>query len=314
MKSTSSRLDLASDLAVAGAIRASRQPVARSIWVLLAMAVLAVATPMTSDAKPQATCKSMCQRLTDCKMPSYTKMCLDACKQYGYEASEAGRAQLLTFTKYSCKQIQSAVGGTDGQQHQGASTRSSSPRNSSPRPPAPSNPYDDDYGDDGYDDDTGRTASGSDRGRRSYQSASGNDPGDTSCSWVCGRLSECNLVSSSQSCGKFCSTVAGSAHPLRIGRESCAEIKKAFVTDKWMCWAEGSTGYAYGNGPWSYRAKSIPADGRTRDEASLQALRDCNALLGFSANLDNLSGAATDNGMCKVTRCFPPGTPLGPLL
>jgi len=106
----------------------------------------------------------MCQRLTDCKLSSYTKMCLDACKQYGYEASEEGRAQLGTFTKYSCKQIQSAVGGTDAQQHQNPSPRSSSPRNASTRPPAPSNPYDDDYDDDGYDDDTGRTASGSDRG------------------------------------------------------------------------------------------------------------------------------------------------------
>jgi hypothetical protein len=108
--------------------------------------------------------------------------------------------------------------------------------------------------------------------------------------------------------------MAASGHPLRIGRASCAEIKKAFVTDKWMCWAEGSTGFAYGNGPWTYGAKSSLDNGKTRDEASLAALRDCNALLGFNANLNNLSGAATDNGMCKVTRCLPPGSPLGPLI
>jgi membrane-associated protease RseP (regulator of RpoE activity) len=44
-------LDLASDLAVAGVIRASRQPVTRSIWILFAMAVLAVAAPST-QAQP----------------------------------------------------------------------------------------------------------------------------------------------------------------------------------------------------------------------------------------------------------------------
>jgi hypothetical protein len=53
-----------------------------SRWVLLAVAALAVAAPTASDAKPQATCKAMCQRLTDCKLSSYTKLCLDTCKQY----------------------------------------------------------------------------------------------------------------------------------------------------------------------------------------------------------------------------------------
>ena len=71
-----------------------------SIWGLLAIAGLVVAAPTVSAAQPPATCKAMCQRLTDCKMASYTKMCLDSCKQYGYEASEEGRAQLLTLTRY----------------------------------------------------------------------------------------------------------------------------------------------------------------------------------------------------------------------
>src|SRR5678815_1309006 len=107
-----------------------------SIWVLVAVAALAVAAPTASEAKPQATCKAMCQRLTDCKLSSYTKMCLDSCKQYQYEATEEGRAHLLTLTRYSCKQIQSALGATDAHQHQHASTRSTAPPSSSPRRPS----------------------------------------------------------------------------------------------------------------------------------------------------------------------------------
>lgn len=113
-----------------------------------------------------------------------------------------------------------------------------------------------------------------------------------------------------QRCGEMCAVAASGDHPLRIGRESCAEIKKAWVTSKWTCWAEGRTGVAYGNGPYTYGSKSTPANGRTRDEAALQALRDCNALVSLDQNLNNLSGATTDNGACRVTRCIPPGTPL----
>lgn len=113
-----------------------------------------------------------------------------------------------------------------------------------------------------------------------------------------------------QRCGEICSMAASSDHPLRIGRESCAEIKKAFVTSKWTCWADGSTGASYDNGPYTYRNKSTPADGRTRDEAALQALRDCNALLSADANLKDLSGAETETAGCHVTRCIPPGTPM----
>jgi len=283
----------------------------QSLWLLLAVAALAVVAPTASDAKPQATCKAMCQRLTDCKLSSYTKMCLDACKQYGYEASEEGRAQLLAFTRYTCKQIQSTVGATAGNQHQRASTPTPPTRGSSARPPAPSTPYEDDYDDD-YDDASGPMASG----QRSYQQAGGNDsaqtssqgPG-TSCSWVCRRLSECKLMSA-QRCGEMCSIAASNGQPLRIDRESCAEIKKAFVTTKWTCFAEGSSGYAYGNGPWNYRTQSMQSTGRTRDEAALAAARDCNALMGVSTNLSNLDGAAVDSGDCKVTKCFPPGSPL----
>jgi hypothetical protein len=278
-----------------------------SIWVLVAVAALAVAAPSAGEAKPQATCKAMCQRLTDCKLSSYTKMCLDSCKQYQYEATEEGRAHLLTLTRYSCKQIQSALGATDAHQHQRASTRSpapprSSPRRPSARPPAPQNPHNDDFADDDDDDDAGR-------GRRSYQADSGSDSSDTSCSWVCRRLTECNLMKA-QRCGEMCSMAASNGQPLRIGRESCREIRKAFVSTKWTCWAEGSSGYAYGNGPWTYRNTSIPANGRTRDEAALEATRGCNALMSAGNNTSWSSGAAVDSGDCKVTKCSPPGSPL----
>lgn len=311
MTTTFRQPDLASDMAAAGTMRASRQPVARSIWVLLTMAVLAVAAPRASDAKPLATCKTMCQRLTDCKMSSYTKQCLDACKQYGYEASEEGRAQLLTLTRYSCKQIQSTVAGTAGDQR--SSTRNASARNSSRRPPSTSTPGNDDYDD--YDD-TGPTASGYDPAHRSYQPVRGYDSAqtssqamDTSCTWVCRRLSECNLMSS-QRCGEMCAMAASNGQPLRIGRESCPEIKRAFVSSKWICYAEASVGTAYGNGPWSYARTSLPASGKTRDEAYLAASSNCNAMVSVDVNTATLAGAAVDSGLCTVTQCFPPGSPL----
>ncbi len=280
-------------------------------WVLVMMVVLAVAAPAAVDAKPQATCKAMCQRLTDCKLDSYAKQCLDVCKQYGYEATEQGRAQLLVLTQYTCKQVASAVGATDAHPPQPAPPRSSPPRSSPPpRAPSPSNPYD---GDDADDDAPRPTAGGHDRGPRSYQAASGNDLGD-SCASTCRRATECNVVPSAQRCGRFCASMASSGHPLRLGRASCAEIKKVFVTDEWMCWADGSTGSAYGNGPMTYGVKSIAANAKTRDEAAVKALRSCNALVGADQSLSNLSGATTDNGMCRVSRCLPPGSPLGPLL
>src|SRR5262245_19052509 len=99
---------------------------------LLAIAILIVTAPTTSDAEPQPTCKAMCQRLTDCKMASHTKECLDTCNQYGYETSEAGRAQILTLTRYSCQQIQSSLAGADGHRQPHSSTRTPSARNPPP--------------------------------------------------------------------------------------------------------------------------------------------------------------------------------------
>jgi hypothetical protein len=87
-----------SDLDPACTVRASAEPVLRSTWLRLAIAVLVVTAPTASDAEPLPTCKA-CQWFTDCKMSSSTKRCLDYCKQQEYEASEEGRAQLLTGTR-----------------------------------------------------------------------------------------------------------------------------------------------------------------------------------------------------------------------
>lgn len=118
-------------------MRASRQPMGRSIWVVLTMAVLAVAAPTVSDAQPRATCQAACQRLTDCKRSSYTKMCLDDCKRNGLEASDEGRALILNMMRLSCQQIQSGMAAMDGHQ-QRSSTPTASARNSSTRPPSTS--------------------------------------------------------------------------------------------------------------------------------------------------------------------------------
>src|SRR5512140_1585345 len=142
MKTTFSQSDLSSDMSAAGAMRASRQPMGRSIWVVLTMAVLAVAAPTVSDAQPRATCQAACQRLTDCKMSSYTKMCLDECNRSGLEASEEGRAQMLILKRLSCQQIQSAV--ADMEHHQRSSTPTPPARNSSTRPSSTSTQGDDD--------------------------------------------------------------------------------------------------------------------------------------------------------------------------
>jgi hypothetical protein len=111
-------------------------------------------------------------------------------------------------------------------------------------------------------------------------------------------------------CSKMCAGAAADGHNWRIDQESCSEIKKAFVTDKWMCWAEGSIGTAVGSGPYTYSTKSLSGTGNTRDEAGYDAVTSCNAILGTSKNLAWSGGQTVDAGSCEVTRCLPPGTPL----
>jgi len=266
----------------------------------------------------------MCKRLTDCKVSGYDQMCMDACQQYGYEASEQGRAQLLTLEQYSCKQIQSAVAGTDRDKR--PSTRTASPRPStrgSATPPsatqAPSSRVNDDGYDDnngayddynaGYDDYDDGYASESTASRYGRARTSNSSSRDSDCSWVCRRLSECGFMSS-DTCGDVCARAAANGQPLSIGNESCAQIRKASGSTQWTCWAEASVGTAYGGGPWTYSRKSLPGTGRTRDDAYLKAMRDCNAVVGMDGTLATSSGAALDSGACEITRCDPPGTPV----
>jgi hypothetical protein len=57
-----------------------------------------------------------------------------------------------------------------------------------------------------------------------------------------------------------------------------------------------------------YRTKEWPDNGRTRDEAYLNALKGCNALIGNAANLGYLSGQEVESGTCRVVDCRPTGT------
>jgi hypothetical protein len=111
-------------------------------------------------------------------------------------------------------------------------------------------------------------------------------------------------------CSKLCTGAARDGHHWRVGQSSCSEIKKAFVTDKWMCWAEASIGTALGNGPYNYSTKTGVGSGNTRAEAGNEAVKTCNAFLGFDENLAWSGGQAVHAGSCEISRCLPPGTPL----
>jgi hypothetical protein len=111
-------------------------------------------------------------------------------------------------------------------------------------------------------------------------------------------------------CGDLCAGAASNGHTWRVDQEPCSEIRKALVSDKWMCTAEASFGTALGGGPWDYSRESHLGSGNTRDDAYYEAVSNCGAMMSTKQNLANLQGAAVDAGMCKVTQCLPPGTPL----
>jgi hypothetical protein len=129
------------------------------------------------------------------------------------------------------------------------------------------------------------------------------------CPTVCSRIAQCGLMSF-DSCGELCGIAASNGHTWRIDQEPCSEIRKAFVTDQWMCRAEASFGTSMGGGPWEYSRESLLGTGNTRDDASYEAMRNCNAVMSMNQNLASSRGAAVDGGMCKVTRCMPPGSSL----
>jgi len=273
MKTTLRQSGPANDRLDAGRVRASGEPVLRSTWVLLAMAVLAMAAPAASDAEPLPTCKAVCQRFTDCKMSSYTKKCLDACKQSGAEASEEGRAQLLTGTRSSCKQLQQIASAVQSavDQHQRSSTR-------------------------------GAGAPARNATRQPQGSAE-------SCSSVCGRASQCGVMQFDR-CSKMCSGAAADGHHWRLGGASCSEVRNAFVNDKWSCWAEASVGTAVGNMPYNYGTTSLMGAGNTRAEAAHDAVKLCNKFVGLDETIAWSGGESVHAGSCEVTRCLPPGSPL----
>jgi len=75
----------------------------------------------------------------------------------------------------------------------------------------------------------------------------------------------------------------------------------------WLCKAAGSVGTAYGDEPWTYSTETGYGDAPTHDDAYLQALENCNALVSTSASLAEASGVARIGGTCSVVECTGPG-------
>jgi hypothetical protein len=142
-----------------------------------------------------------------------------------------------------------------------------------------------------------------------YNGSFGGGGGGSNCSSVCSKISRCRLMSF-DTCSKVCAGAAADGHRWHIDDEPCTEIAKAFVSDKWMCRAVASVGTSRENGPWDHAGVDMLGSGNTRDEAYLQALRDCNAMSSTKKNQGWLSGAAVSGGDCTVTQCQPPGSPL----
>jgi len=258
----------------------------------------------------------VCQRFTDCKMSSYTKKCLDACKQSGAEASEEGRAQLLTGTRSSCKQLQQIASAVQSavDQHQRSSTRTPSPRNLMR---TGSNDDADELDQLDNDSEESRGVRGPGRGAGAPARGAGaparnaTRQGSTqSCSSVCGRASKCGVMQFDR-CSKMCAGAAADGHHWHLDEgASCSEIRKAFVNDKWSCRAEASVGTAVGNMPYNYGTTSLLGAGNTRAEAARDAVNLCNKFVGLDETIAWSGGESVHAGSCEVTRCFPPGSPL----
>jgi hypothetical protein len=75
----------------------------------------------------------------------------------------------------------------------------------------------------------------------------------------------------------------------------------------WLCTAEASLGTAYGDGPMSYSTERAYGNGPTRDEAYLNALRDCQAMVSMSTSLADSSGQRQEGGTCEISSCMGPG-------
>ena len=237
----------------------------KTTFTVLAMAVLVVAGK-ASDAEPRPTCKAMCQRLTDCKMPSYFQRCLDNCKPH--EASEEGRAQILVFTRYTCDQIRSSVPGANG--HQPSSTQSGSVHSGDNCAPVCNRfdqcrlwKYDSCMG---------------------YCSSNTVDPAK-------------NLSAAQWSCPKLGSWMQ------QLGVTGSSSKGDARSSGGVTCTAEASLGTTQGNMPTIHRTITAMGNGPSRGAASVKALKDCGALVGNALSLAWLSGEQTEGGNCAISRC-----------
>lgn len=249
---------------------------------LLALTVLLLAAPTAGHAQPAATCQAVCRRLTDCKLGSYAQTCLDTCKRSGYEASEAGRAQLLTFTRYTCQQIQSSVAAA---QRPPASPRTTAPRAGSP--PATGNPDLDELNRlqkelDDLDRQLDRDSAELDRRSRAVQGPARGAPPRAAAP-----------------------APARGATPARGAR--------------WTCNAEGSSVYGFdvAGGRGDVRGRStvaIPGNGGSKDEAAYAAMSSCNSLITANLSTDrSMHLGSSSEGQwgvrvevaCHVTRCAP---------
>lgn len=276
---------------------------ARFIWLFLAVGVLVVAAPTTSDAQPAPapTCQTACQRLVDCHIGNYAKMCFDSCKQFKYEA-EAGRKTLLMFTKMSCKQLQQGMASMAAQQGQGPqgqgaqgqqapqgqgqrpAPRGGSPRNGAPRGGAPQGGnIDADMNDlDQLDRELGdlERQLGSDEQELERRSrARGPAPGR----------------------GTGGAPQRGQAPPVR-GRTAGGNGGGGRGRVWWMCTAEASLGSAEGNGPMTYRQKSAVNNGPTKEEAAMKALKDCGAIVGAAMAIEG--DRRHEGGTCEISQCI----------
>lgn len=242
----------------------------------------------------------MCQRLTDCKLASYTPTCLDTCKRYGYEASEAGRTQLLTLTRYSCQQIQSAVAaGADTHQRPPSSTRTASPRPSS-TPGANNNDIDELNRLEKELNDLDRQL-GKDSVELERRSRGARGP-------VRGAVPPRGPAAPERRVAP-----AGGAGYAGQGRRP-AQSGSA----RWTCNAEGSSVYGYNvaSGGGDVRGRStvsIPGNGSSRDEAAYAAMSSCGSLMTTNLSTDRSMVLDASEGQwgvrievaCHVTRCAP---------
>ena len=255
-----------------------------TIWRLLAISCLVVAVPTVTDAQPQATCKAICQRFTDCKTSISTSKCVDYCKQQGLDASEEGRTQLVAMTRASCKQVQQIASAIQStlDQHQPSSPRTPSPRN----PPRHNGEMD-------------QLAAGS-------SSRAGDN-----CAPVCDRFEQCRLWKH-DSCMSYCSSnTKDPTKNLSAAQWSCPKLA-AWLQDLgvaagsggWMCTAEASVGTTHGSLSTIYRNISAHGKGPNRKAASAKALEDCGALVTAQLSLAGSSGATTEGGTCAISRCI----------